>query len=195
MVLFGAGGHCKPILDILFLRGIHVDAIYDQSPKVDQIFGVKVCTLEKELSRATPAFLSIGSNEVRKRLSMELSLLSFETLIHPSSVVSSMASIGEGTVVMAGVVVNPDATIGTHCILNTSCVIEHDCVVENFAHISPGASLAGGVQVGEGAHVGIGASIIQGVKIGKWSRVGAGAVIIKDVPDFATVVGNPGRIL
>ncbi|CAL43362.1 Putative acetyltransferase [Flavobacterium psychrophilum JIP02/86] len=43
--------------------------------------------------------------------------------------------------------------------------------------------------------MGIGASVIQGIKIGKWVTIGAGAVIIKDVPDFAVVVGNPGRII
>ena len=33
------------------------------------------------------------------------------------------------------------------------------------------------------------------IKIGKWVTVGAGAVIIKDIPDYAVVVGNPGRII
>ncbi|MFN5705836.1 MAG: acetyltransferase, partial [bacterium] len=28
-----------------------------------------------------------------------------------------------------------------------------------------------------------------------WCTIGAGSVIIKDIPDFATVVGNPGRII
>ena len=61
--------------------------------------------------------------------------------------------------------------------------------------MAPRASLAGSVAIGEGTHIGIGASIIQGVTIGKWATIGAGAVIIRDVPDFAVVVGNPGRIL
>ena len=34
-----------------------------------------------------------------------------------------------------------------------------------------------------------------GIKIGKWCTIGAGAVIIKDIPDGATAVGNPGRII
>ena len=32
-------------------------------------------------------------------------------------------------------------------------------------------------------------------KIGEWCTIGAGAVIIKDIPDGATVVGNPGKII
>jgi acetyltransferase-like isoleucine patch superfamily enzyme len=55
--------------------------------------------------------------------------------------------------------------------------------------------LAGNVTVGEGSHVGIGASVIQGVVIGKWTVIGAGAVVLNDVPDYAVVVGNPGKII
>jgi acetyltransferase EpsM len=56
-------------------------------------------------------------------------------------------------------------------------------------------ALAGNVVVGEGAHIGIGAAVIQNVKIGKWATIGGGAVIIRDVPDYAVVVGNPGRVI
>lgn len=56
-------------------------------------------------------------------------------------------------------------------------------------------ALAGNVIVGEGTHLGIGACVIQGIRIGKWCTIGAGTVIIKDIPDGATVVGNPGKII
>jgi acetyltransferase EpsM len=49
--------------------------------------------------------------------------------------------------------------------------------------------------VGEGSNIGIGASVIQGVSIGKWVVVGAGTVIIDDIPDYAVVVGIPGKII
>ena len=96
---------------------------------------------------------------------------------------------------MPQVVVNADVTIGKHCILNSGSIIEHDCVLSDYVHISPNASLAGNVSVGEGTQIGIGASVIQGITIGKWVTIGAGAVIIEDVPDFAVVVGNPGRVI
>ena len=43
--------------------------------------------------------------------------------------------------------------------------------------------------------IGIGAVIIQGIKIGKWAIIGAGAVIVNDIPDYAMVVGVPGKII
>ena len=49
--------------------------------------------------------------------------------------------------------------------------------------------------VGFGSHVGIGSSVIQGVIIGKGAIIGAGAVVLRNVPDYAVVVGNPGKIL
>ena len=43
--------------------------------------------------------------------------------------------------------------------------------------------------------IGIGAIIIPETSIGKWVTIGAGAVVIRDVPDYAVVVGNPGKII
>ncbi len=70
-----------------------------------------------------------------------------------------------------------------------------DCVIGDFAHIAPNVSIAGNVSIGEGSQIGIGASIVQGVTIGKWAVVGAGSVILDDVPDYAVVVGVPGKII
>ncbi len=49
--------------------------------------------------------------------------------------------------------------------------------------------------VKKSASIGANATIICGNKIGKYSLIGAGAVITKDVPDFALVLGNPGKIV
>jgi UDP-2-acetamido-3-amino-2,3-dideoxy-glucuronate N-acetyltransferase len=49
--------------------------------------------------------------------------------------------------------------------------------------------------VKRGASIGSGATILGGVTIGEHAVVGAGAVVTKDVPPGATVVGNPAREL
>jgi UDP-2-acetamido-3-amino-2,3-dideoxy-glucuronate N-acetyltransferase len=48
--------------------------------------------------------------------------------------------------------------------------------------------------VRRGATLGANCTIVCGVSIGQYAFIGAGAVVLKDVPDFALVVGNPGRI-
>ncbi|GIM51482.1 acetyltransferase [Capnocytophaga cynodegmi] len=194
MILYGASGHAKVIIDILHKNNIKVSKIIDDEPKNKDIFNIPVEKGTLTENNENKVIISIGNNEIRKKIS-EKHQFDYQTIIHPSAVISEFSKIGNGTVIMANAVVNSDSEIGKHCIINTSAIVEHDCKISDFVHISPNASLAGNVEVGEGTHVGIGACVIQGVKIGKWATIGAGAVIIRDVPDFATVVGNPGKII
>lgn len=47
--------------------------------------------------------------------------------------------------------------------------------------------------VGKGATIGANATIVCGHNIGRYAFIGAGAVVTKEIPDYALVVGNPGR--
>ena len=49
--------------------------------------------------------------------------------------------------------------------------------------------------VRHGASLGANCTILCGVTIGRYAFIGAGAVVLRDVPDFALVVGNPGRVV
>lgn len=193
--LFGASGHAKVILDIFFSNKIIVSAVLDDNPKISTLSNIPVIQANQfQFCEAQKFIISIGNNSIRKRI-VENNIFDYYTALHIEASVSSFAFIGEGTVVMPQAVINSDAKIGKHCIINSRSVVEHDCVLENFVHISPNVSLAGNVIVGEGTHIGIGASVIQGINIGKWVTIGAGAVIINDIPDYAVVVGNPGKII
>ncbi|MCB0452957.1 MAG: acetyltransferase [Aequorivita sp.] len=200
MILFGASGHCKSVIDIAESIGEKIPIIYDDNPKVEAICHIPVQKFKSEISGLKETGLkenwviSIGNNKNRKEVREKLSE-KFGLLIHKTASISSWSAIGDGTVVMAKVVINASTKIGEHCIINSGAVIEHDCIVGDFAHISPNASLAGGVTIGEGTQIGIGACVLPEISIGKWATIGAGAVIIRDVPDGATVIGNPGRVI
>jgi len=196
MILYGASGHAKVIIEILEHRGQPITGLVDADPHIKALLGYPVYPSfnDAAIDVNNQVIIAIGNNAVRKKLTAEITQ-AFGTAIHPSAILSSRCEVAPGTVVMAGVVVNSSVRIGSHVILNTNCGIDHDCVIGNYVHISPNATLAGNVTVGEGAHIGIGACVIQGIKIGNWATIGAGAVIINDVPDGAVVVGNPGRII
>jgi len=49
--------------------------------------------------------------------------------------------------------------------------------------------------VKKSASIGANATIVCGVTIGEYAMIGSGAVITKDVPPFALVVGNPGKVI
>ncbi|MFK7747154.1 MAG: acetyltransferase [Kordia sp.] len=192
--LFGASGHGKVVKDVATSTNIVVEAFIDDQPKSEFLQGIPVVTSVEMAKYTDNKFLiSIGNNKIRKIISQKLTN-DFAILIHKTATISSSATIAEGTVVMNGTNINAAANIGKHVIINTAAIIEHDCTIGDFAHISPNATITGNVSVGEGTHIGAGAIVIPNVKIGKWATIGAGAVIIKDVPDFAVVVGNPGKI-
>lgn len=52
-----------------------------------------------------------------------------------------------------------------------------------------------GAMIERGAHVGTGAKIIGPVTIGVGAKIGANAVVVHDVPNHATAVGAPARVL
>ena len=197
MHIIGASGHGKVILDIFKALDIEISGVWDDSDLAQLILDCPVRgSFDAFLNEhSSEVIIAVGNNAIRKKLALKLEVPSSICAIHPSSVISRFVSIGKGTVVMANATINADAIIGDHVIVNTNASIDHDCNIGNFVHVSPQAGVAGNVNIGEGAHIGIGACIIQGINIGKWATVGAGTVIVRDVPDYAVVVGNPGRII
>lgn len=193
--LYGASGHGKVLKDIAISQKKEIKVFFDDNPNINELHNINVLSVDKINEYDKFKFvISIGNNKVRKKISQSLEV-NFETLIHKTAIISNSTIIKEGTVIMPLVVINAASNIGKHCIINTSSVIEHDCKVGNYVHISPNATLTGGVIIEEGVHVGAGAIILPGVKVGKWAIIGAGAVIVKDVPDYAIVVGNPGKVI
>jgi sugar O-acyltransferase (sialic acid O-acetyltransferase NeuD family) len=194
--LWGASGHGMVIAEVIESAGHLVKGFLDADTSIRDVLGYPVQHKLEQMSfdQTDQWIISVGKNATRKKIS-EAHSLNYGTAIHPSAIFSSRCSISEGTVVMAGVTINSKAQIGKHVILNTGCSVDHECVLEDYVHLSPHAVLPGNVYVGEGTHIGTGAVVIPGIKIGKWCTIGAGSVIIKDVPDGATVVGVPGRIV
>jgi acetyltransferase EpsM len=199
--IYGAGGHSQVIKQVLELGDVQVSNTFDDKPKqVHHAYssgdiGTGVRDAHHDFPHeGDPVIIAIGNNRERAEIAGYLKS-DIEKAIHPSAIIAENAVIGPGTVVFAGAIVQPNTVIGKHVIINTAASIDHDNIIGDFAHISPKAALCGHVEVGEGSHVGVGAVVIPKVKIGKWCKIGAGAVIIKDVPDFATVVGNPGKVI
>jgi sugar O-acyltransferase (sialic acid O-acetyltransferase NeuD family) len=193
--LFGAGGHAKVIIEILELQKKKVAGLININPEIKNLFDYPVLQeIPDSALIDSEIIICIGNNTIRNKIATQITA-NYNIAQHPSANLSVRSKIGVGSVVMASVSVNSSTVIGKHVILNTNCSVDHDCVVHDFVHISPNAALASNVEVGEGTHIGVGACVVQGIKIGKWATIGAGAVIIKDVPDYAVVVGNPGRII
>lgn len=205
IVIIGAGGHAKVIIDIilqrkknlndnLLVKGI-LDDSFNEKEKKD-LFGISIIgKINKilELSSNVHYIIAIGNNSIRKKISQNYKDIKYMTLIHPKAIIAENVTIGEGTVVMAGVVINSYTKIGKHCILNTGSIIEHDNLIEDYVHVSPNATLCGEVFIGKESWIGAGGIIIQRIKIEEQSIIGAGSVVIKNVKKMSKIVGVPSR--
>ena len=63
------------------------------------------------------------------------------------------------------------------------------------AHIEGHPTTRGNVVIGNDVWIGQGATVLSGVTIGDGACIAARAVVVKDVPPYAIVGGNPGRVI
>jgi sugar O-acyltransferase (sialic acid O-acetyltransferase NeuD family) len=113
--------------------------------------------------------------------------------IHPGT--DANITMGVGNYIQDHVVLQAAVEIGDNCAINAGGIVSHETKLGHSVFLAPGVRIAGEVMVEDGVFVGIGATIAPRLKIGKWATIGAGAVVTSDVPDYAVVVGNPGRII
>ena len=196
LVIVGASGHGRVLADIAECVGYSDISFLDDSD-------VKVCgkyivigkSSDAALHKDSDFIVAIGNARVRSSIQNALTAagLNLVTLIHPSAVISSSATIGAGSAVMAGAVINPYAKIGKGCIVNTCASVDHDCILGDFVHVSIGAHIAGTVQIGNNTWIGAGATVINNVEIVADCMIGAGATVVKCIGEPGTYIGVPAQ--
>jgi len=70
-----------------------------------------------------------------------------------------------------------------------------DCVLGGGSVLSAGVLLGGRVVVEVGATIGLGATVHQRCHIGAWAMIGMQTPVTRDILPYATVAGNPARII
>jgi len=201
LAIIGASGHGKVIAEIAELLGYEVSFYDDSFPEKITVehWPVRGTLLDflSEHDLYCGAVVGIGNAKIREFMISQLYESNVITPIiqHPSAIVSSYASIGDGSVIMPGAVINAFASIGIGCIVNSNSVIEHDCKLENFVHVCPNAAVAGGTTIGKRTWVGIGANVRQMITIGADVLIGAGSAVVNDISQGTTVVGVPAKAI
>jgi sugar O-acyltransferase (sialic acid O-acetyltransferase NeuD family) len=201
-IIVGYSGHSYVVIDAILKNGNTVKYYLDITAKQKNPYGLAYLGKENEpdnlnFLRENEYFIAIGDNYVRKEITDFISRIIQKpiSIIHKTAILTEKIQILTGVFVGANVVVNPLAEIGQGSILNTNCVVEHECKIGNFCHIAPSATLCGNVEIGDLSFIGANSVIKEGIRIGKNVTIGAGSVVIKNVPDNATIAGNPARVL
>lgn len=203
-VIVGAGTYGQVYAEYLKDEYSIVGFIDDDNSLLgNKVNGVEVIGnfdfLLDKVYKTAHVFIPIGNNEVREEMLKKLNEAGFATpnYIHPSANIDSSVKIADKAVyILQSTVVMPLAEIKEGVMISAGTTISHHTTINSGVFISFGVNVGASMEIKNKAYLGIGCTIMTGVKsVGKSSLIGAGAVIIRDVPDGATVVGNPGKII
>lgn len=201
MIIAGAGGHAREVLDLLSNDDLKFCFLFDNiSDKKEREYDYPLISSEEDLQRLFKEdkrfVIATGNSYTRAKL-YELMMTNggcAHTVIAESAKVSNHYSfLGEGLNIMAFSFLSHSIAIGKGSLINTRANIHHDVRIGEFCEIGPGAIMLGGTEAGSFTMIGAGAIILPGIKIGNHCKVGAGAVVTKNVTDYQIVKGNPAK--
>lgn len=130
------------------------------------------------------------------------------TIWHVSHVMKG-SRIGKGCRIGQNVVIGPKATIGDGVKIQNNVSVYEGVTLEDHVFCGPSMVFTNVYNprseirrmdelrptvVRRGASFGANCTVVCGITVGQYAFVGAGAVVTRDVPDFALVLGNPGRV-
>jgi len=203
ILIYGASGHSKMIVDILRKNKDYTISGYIDSykPVNEEIYGYKVLGNLSHLNdivlkhNIEGIIIGIGDNYTRHQAYLNISKiapdLKFISAVNPTATIASDVNIPRGTVVMAHAVINADAKVGEFCILNTKSSLGHDSIMEDFSSLASGAITGGNVHIGYCSAICLRACLAQNIAIGKYTVIGAASLVLKPVGDFKLAFGIP----
>jgi serine acetyltransferase len=131
------------------------------------------------------------------------------TLVWQFAIILEGAVLGENCNVNCHTFIENDVQIGNGVTVKSGVYLWDGIIVEDNVFIGPNATFTNDKYPRSKQHpgefqktrlrlncsIGANATILGGTTVGRYAIVGAGTVVTKDVPDFALVVGNPGRVV
>lgn len=126
--------------------------------------------------------------------------------------------------IQSGAVIGKDCSIGQNVNIGNNVIIGNNVKIQNNVSVYEGVQIEDDVFCGpsivftnvkfprsefpqkgseyyqktlvkKSATIGANATILCGITIGEYAFIGSGSVVTKDVPPFALIVGNPGRVI
>ena len=134
------------------------------------------------------------------------------TKIWHFSHIQSGAEIGEGCSIGQNVNIGNNVKIGNYVKIQNNVSVYEGVELEDYVFCGPsivftnikfprsefpqrGTNIYQKTLIKKSASIGANATILCGITIGEYALIGAGAVVTKDIPHYALVVGNPGKVV
>ena len=199
LVIIGAGGHAKSVLDSVDPEFFEVIGFVDEV-KLGQymglpIFGYNIVSVPNYSECVY--VIAIGDVHARKRWYRIVKDLNLElvNIIDRSALVSPTVKMGCGNFIGKLAVVNAGSVLGDNNLINTMALVEHESRVANHTNLSTKSTINGDVVVEDCVFLGSGATCNGQLTLGEDCIVGSGSVVIRDVEPGTTVVGAPARVV
>lgn len=200
----GTGLDALEIMEALNATGAKYECVGflddDERQWNSDVAGLRVLgplALAREMSSARFVHAIGSPRNFRRRFAivegLHLAVDRFETLVHPTAVVSPRCQLGHGVIVCPNVFLGPRSRVGNGVTILANAAINHDSEVGDWTLVATGANLAGGVRVEAACYLGAAVVLKEGIHVGSGSLVGMGAVVIHDVPAQSVVAGNPAH--
>lgn len=122
--------------------------------------------------------------------------------VMPNARIGAHCVLGQNVMIAGGVTIGDNVKIQNNVTVYTGAVIEDDvflgpsCVLTNVTNPRSQINrhaLYERTTIRRGATIGANATLVCGITIGRYAFVAAGAVVTRDAPDYALIMGNPGR--
>jgi UDP-2-acetamido-3-amino-2,3-dideoxy-glucuronate N-acetyltransferase len=143
------------------------------------------------------------------------------SVVDESAEIGEETKIWHFSHIMSGAKIGKNCSIGQNVFIGSAAILGDNIKIQNNVSIYDGVVLEDDVfcgpsmvftnvfnprsfisrkkefrktVVGRGATIGANATVVCGNQIGRYAFIGAGSVVTKDVPDYALVYGNPGKV-
>lgn len=204
IVLIGSGDFAEQIIDISStIQDIQIIGVFDgNKPKGSLVSTIPVLGDDTDVLPLykqgffDSIFISIGYAKfvLKQRLyDIFVRQIPMATIIHPSAIIHPTAKIGSNVLIHAGVIIDKGCIVEDNVTFMPGVLMSHNSHICKHSFIAGRTAMAGCVSVGERTFVGLNSCIRDHVTIGHDCVIGMGSVVINNVPDYNTVVGNPGK--
>lgn len=206
IMILGTGPEARVALDValsldILVFGFLTDDVETQNQEINDLLVIAALgtsdadtLLSDENMRVVVAQMD---GQARKDMVAQLGggSAQVEGLLHPQHDISSYSQLGIGNVLLAGTTIMSNSVVGDYNWIGAGVSIGPDSVVGNYCTIEDGARIGKNVRIADEARIGAGAIIYAGVEIGPKAMIAAGAVVLQDIPEQATVFGNPAQVV
>jgi len=183
VLIYGSREFAQTVAELAVDCGHEVAGFIDDFSPGPHILG----TLEQVRRSHPPAShgmaIAIGYNDLPARWEswQRVRALGYHApvLIHPRAYVARSATVGEGSMLMAGSLVDVRAKLAELVVVWPGAAVSHDCLLGENSFISPNATLCGYVELGAHCFVGAGAAVVDHCVVPPSTRIKMQASYLK----------------